>query len=329
MTDLVTGASGFLGSAIVRALLAQGRSVRALVLPNADLANLKDLDVELVRGDVTEPATLVPAVAGIDDVYHAANLYSLWDPESDHVSVNVLGTRHVLAAAHAAGVSRVVFTSSSTTVGSAPPEGAADETGIWDLGGVDLPYFTTKFLAEVECLRAGARGLDVVIVNPGMMIGERDRPTSPSGRWLIEFLNGRLVAVPPVFMNVVDVDDVARGHLLAAERGTSGERYLLTNWNTTAEEFLGRVGALTGRRAPLPVPYEVASAGATVGGAVLDLFGFDTKTTASLVRFAQKRMHCSNAKAVRELGWKTTPIEATLEKAVRWLNASEFVKRRL
>ena len=329
MIDLVTGAAGFLGSAVTRSLLARGRKVRVLVQPNADQSNLKDLDVEFVRGDVTAPETLVPALKCVRTLYHTAGLYALSNDAKEYERVNVIGTRNLLAAAQEAGVKRLVYTSNASTVGSAPPDGVADETGIWDLGPLELPYFTSKHLAETECLRAAAQGLDVVIVNPGMMLGERDRPSSPSGRWLIEFLNGRLLAVPPMYINIVDVDDVAEGHLLAAERGQKGERYLLTNWNTTAEELLTRVGQLTGRRPPLVVPYEVAFAGAAVGGAVLELLGISHATSASLVKFAQLRMHFSNEKAVRELGFNVTPVDATLEKAVRWLNASEFVKRRL
>lgn len=329
MRCLVTGGNGFLGSALCRTLAAHGHAVRALVRPGTQAANLEGAGAEVVYGDITDASSLEPALQDIDWLFHAAALYTLSDDDLLHARVNVLGTRNVLEAAAQAGVKRTIVTGSATNLGSAPPAGATTEDGLWDLGPLNIPYHTSKYLAEVEALRAAARGLDVIIVEPSTMLGERDRVDSPSGRWLVEFLNGRLLAVPPIEMNLVGVDDVALGHLLAAERGGRGERYLLTNWNTTAEAFFTVVGGLVGRRPPLVLPYEVAFAGAAVGGAVLELLGVSANVSASLVRFAHKRMHFSNAKAVRELGFAPTPIEQTIEKAVRWLNASPHVKRRL
>lgn len=329
MRCLVTGGNGFLGSALCRMLVAHGHTVRALLRPGTQAANLEGVAVELAYGDITDESSLAPALEGVDWLFHTAGLYSLSDDDALHARVNVLGTRNVLAAAARAGVARAIVTGSATNVGSAPADGHATEDGLWDLGALNIPYYTSKFLAEAEALRAGARGLDVVLVEPATLVGERDRPDSPSGRWLIEFLNGRLLAVPPIEMNVVDVDDAARLHLLAAERGARGERYLATNWNTTAEGFFTKAGGMVGRRPPLVVPYEVAFAGAAVGGAVLELLGVTANVSASLIRYAHKRMHYANAKAVRELGFEPTPIDQTLEKAIRWLNASPHVKRRL
>lgn len=329
MRCLVTGGNGFLGSALCRTLTARGHAVRALLRPGAQAANLEGVAVELAFADITDASSLAPVTEGVDWVFHTAALYTLSDDDALHARVNVLGTRNVLEAAARAGVARAIVTGSATNFGSAPAGGLATEESLWDLGGLNIPYYTSKYLAAVEALQAGARGLDVVVVEPATLVGERDRANSPSGRWLIEFLNGRLLAVPPIEMNLVDVDDVARMHLLAAERGRRGERYLATNWNTTADAFFAKVGGMIGRRPPLVVPYEVAFAGAAVSGAVLELLGVSENVSASLVRYAHKRMHYSNAKAARELGFDPTPIESTLEKAIRWLNASPHVKRRL
>lgn len=329
MRCLVTGGNGFLGSTLCRLLAEEGHAVRALVRPGAALENLAGLDVEPVTGDVTDLGSLHAAAAGAEWVFHTAGLYSLGADEAVCNRVNVLGTRNLLAAAESAGAARVVVTGSATNVGAAPAGGFADEDSLWDLGPLNLPYLTSKYLAEVEALRAGARGLDVVVVEPSTLVGERDRPDSPSGSWLIEFLNGRLLAVPPIEMNVVGAEDAARGHLLAAMHGRRGERYLLTDWNTTAEALLGKVGELVGRRPPLLVPYEVAYAGAAVSGAVLELLGVTDNVSASLVRFARRRMHYRNTRAARELGFAPRPIDEALERAVRWLNASPHVKRRL
>lgn len=329
MLNLVTGAGGFFGSALTRLLVAQGESVRALLLPGFDPGALSGLAVEIVRGDVTDVQSISAAMRGVDRVFHAAGLHSLNAPYANYVNINILGTRNVLQAAAQASVTRFIHVSHASTVGSAPENGLANEDGIWDLGDLHVPYLTSKFLAEREVFQAGARGLDVVCVNPGVMVGENDDAVSFSTRWLIEFLSGNLLAVPPISLNIVDVNDVAKGALQAALRGRRGERYLLTHWNTTAEELFTRVGQLVGRRPPLAVPYEVAFAGSKVSSAVLDLLGIAPNISDSLVRLASKRMLASNAKAVAELDFEVSPIDVTLEKTVRWLNGSGLVKRRL
>jgi dihydroflavonol-4-reductase len=333
MLVAVTGAGGFLGSALVRVLLEHGHQVRALLRPGGSAERLQAIEPgqrpSLSEADITDPAAMQNVLSDVELLFHAAGLHSLTGDEKLHTSINVLGTRTVLAAAKQAGVRRVVVTSSATTVGSATADSLATEESVWDLGSLGIPYFTSKFLAEVEALRAAALEQDVVIVNPSTMVGERANSASPTARWLVEYLNGRLVAVPPVYMNISDVDDVARGHLAAAEHGKRGERYLLTHWNTTAEEFFTRIGCLVGRRPPLVVPYEVAFAGATVSSAVTELLGLSENVSSSLIRFAHNRMWASNRKAVRELNFTVSPVEDSLEKTVRWFNASGLVKRRL
>lgn len=329
MHNLVLGATGFVGSALVTELLLHGETVTAFLRPESDAQIYRGRSVRIVRGDITDIAALRTAMQGIDRVYHAAGLHTFGDSEERHLAINVLGTRNVMRAAAEAGVKRVVFTSSESTVGSAGVHTAADETGLWDLGALNIPYLTSKYLAEVEAIRAAAQGLDVVCVNPSTVLGDGDRQPTPIGRWIIEFLNGRLPAVPPLDLNVVDVADVARGHWLAAEQGRRGERYILGAWNTTMGELLAKCGELVGRHAPMVIPHEMAFAGATVGGIVLEFLGLQSTITPSWAKFARKRMHVSHQKAARELGYTITPLAETLDRAIRWFNASGMVKRRL
>ncbi len=327
MASLVTGATGFLGRALVRALLQQGETVYALVRPGRQTHALKGLDVEVREADLLDPGALVKAFTGIDHVYHTAGIHRLNATFEDSVRVNVIGTRHVLDAASQAGVQRIVIISNDTTCGSATEAGPADEDTVWDLGSLNVPYLTAAYVAEVEALRAAVRGNPVVIVNPGGMLGDWDLPPSPAGRWLIEYLNGRLPAVPEFYLNIVDVDDVARGALAAMRQGRIGERYLLTNWNTTLGEYLGLAGRLVGVKAPKILPHEVAATNAIVGGRVLQFFGLSPSTSSTLARLARKRLHYNNAKAVRELGFTTTPVEETVDRAVRWFQAAGFLKK--
>lgn len=329
MKALVTGATGFLGSAVVRELLRNGEEVRVLVRPNTNRLNLQGLDVEETLGDITDVASVRRALRGCDRVYHVAALYTLADPPQAYYRINVEGTRNVLQAALEAGVHKAVYTSTIAAVGSARGGSPADEDTVWDLGEFFLPYVTTKYQAEFEAWRACAKGLPVVVVNPTAPMGERDVKPTPTGKLIVDFLNGRMPFYPRMYLNVIDADDVAAGHRLAMEKGRPGERYILGGENVSVRQILAVLSRLTGVPAPRwPIPYPAALVAGFLGDLLLTkLLGRPSIVSLSSVRFLKRPMHASNRKAVQELGLTLTPLEDCLKKAVRWFHAHGYVKR--
>ncbi len=330
MKALVTGATGFVGSSVVRALLASGHQVRALVRAGADLRNIADLKVELVTGDVRDPASLSSAMVGCEQVYHVAALYSYWwSPRQDFYDVNVEGTRNVLRAAQAAQVERVVYTSSVATLGLPRDGSPGTEDTPARLADMISDYKRSKFLAEEVARDFASRGLPVVIVNPSTPVGVRDIKPTPTGRTIVDFLNGRMPAYLDTGLNIVDVEDVAEGHLLAAEKGRVGERYILGHENLTLKEMLDTLADLTGLPAPrLRLPYyPVLGLSYVYAAAYRFLPGRQPQMTPATVRLARKRMFFDSSKAVRELGLRQTPAREALGKAVAWFREHGYVRR--
>jgi len=319
---LVTGATGFLGSALVRQLVVAGESVKALVRPTSDRRNLTGIDVELVLGDITDRASLDAALAGCDRVYHVAGLYDLLGrPARDYYQVNVVGTRNVLAACHAAGVNRVVYSSTIAAIGSAPPgRPTADEESWWDYGSFFVPYITSKYIAEFEAWRWAARGLDLVVVNPGIVIGPGDRRPTPNGRLILAVLRGHLPIVPDLPVSLVDVDDVARGQQLAMARGRRGERYILTGENISLFAAMRQVAEIAGVRPP---PWSVPPWGlralaklskvSPIGWGILACGDYLIKTSCY-----------DSSKAERELGWRASPLRDALARAITWFRDNGY-----
>jgi dihydroflavonol-4-reductase len=327
--DLVTGATGFVGGHVVRALLAESRPVRCLARATSDTRTLAKLSVKLVRRDLRDPGSLKAAVAGTDTLYHCAADYRLGvaDPRELHES-NVAGTDHVLGAAARAGVRRVVFTSSVGALGLRPAGAAADETTPVSIHEVVGAYKRSKFEAERVARAWAERGLHVVIVNPSTPVGERDWKPTPTGRIIVDFLNGRIPAYVDTGLNIVDVRDVAAGHLLAAERGRPGERYILGNRNMTLLELLEALGRLAGRRAPwLRLPHVVPLAAAAVDTLVSRWRGRTPSLSLEAVRMSTHRMFFDASKAVRELGLPQSPVEDALGRAVAWFRENGYVRR--
>jgi dihydroflavonol-4-reductase len=241
--------------------------------------------------------------------------------------VNVEGTRHVLAAARAAGVERTVVTSSVSAVGSAPRGGLADESAIWDLGELGMPYASSKFLGEVEALRAAATGQDVVVVNPSAPIGEWDWKPTPTGDVIVRFLRGRLPAIPNVLNNFVDVEDVARGHLLAAEQGRKGERYILSGANMDSSALMSILERASGRRgSPLRIPHGVAVAASAVTEVAFGAIRQTAPLTSGSAAFLKRRMYFDCAKATRELGYRPGPVEEAFGRAVAWYRSRGYAR---
>jgi dihydroflavonol-4-reductase len=327
MTSLVTGASGFVGHHVVRLLVARGHRVRVFVRPESDRRALAGLPVEIAYGDVRSRTTLREALRGVSRVFHVAADYRLWaKTPQDFYETNVQGTRHLLELASAAGVDRVVHTSSVATIAVPRPGVLPDESTIARLDEMVGHYKRSKLLAEQEVLRAAAAGLPAVVVNPTTPIGQGDWKPTPTGRILVDFLRGRMVAHVETGLNLVAVEDVAAGHLLAAERGVVGERYVLGSRNVTLKELFAMLSRVTDRRAPrATIPHGLALAAAYVSHAVAWIRGTDPAIPIDGVRMARHAMFVDDSKARRELGFEPGPIEPALARAVQWYVDNGYV----
>jgi dihydroflavonol-4-reductase len=326
--SLVTGATGFVGSAVARALLARGRRVRVLARPNSDRRNLGGLAVEIAEGAMEDPRSLARAVAGCRYVYHVAADYRIWVPDpAPMFRANVDGTRDLLTAALEAGAERVVYTSSVATLGLVPGGSATEETpsSVNDMIG---PYKRSKFAAEqVARGLARERGLPVVIVNPSTPVGPGDIKPTPTGRLIVEAACGQMPAFVDTGLNIVHVDDVAEGHLAAAENGRIGERYILGGENMALAEILAEVAQTVGRRPPrLRVPHSVLFPVAVGAELAARITGRDPFVTLDGVRMSRKKMYFSSEKASRELGYRSRPSREAIADAVGWFRDNGYLK---
>lgn len=330
-TTLVTGASGFVGSHVARQLVAAGDQVRVLARPGSDLRALEGVAVERVEGDLRDPASLARAMRGVQRVFHVAADYRLWarDPEEIYRS-NVEGTRSLLGAAHAAGVERIVYTSTVATI-AVPTHGATlpNENTSATLQQMIGHYKRSKFLAEQEAMQAAAAGVPVVIVNPTAPVGPGDWKPTPTGRIIVDFLNGKMPAYVDTGLNVVAVEDVAAGHLLAAEKGSIGERYILGGRNMSLKEILDSLAKIAGRPAPrMKIPHAVALAAAYADQSFSRLTRREPRIPVEGVKMSRHRMFVASDKAERELGYRAGPVEAALQRAVRWYEENGYVRSR-
>ena len=327
MITLVTGASGFLGSHVARQVAARGERVRVLLRPGSQTRAIEGLVVERMAGDLRDAASLVRALEGVSRVYHVAADYRLWarDPQEIYES-NVTGTRNLLEAARRAGVERFIYTSTVATVavprtGSFPNEGTS--AGLDEMIG---HYKRSKFLAEQEAQRAAADGMPVVIVNPTTPVGPGDWKPTPTGRILLDFLNGHMPGYVDTGLNVVAVEDAAAGHLLAAERGQVGQRYILGGRNMTLKEILDVLSGISGRPAPrLRLPHAVALFAGYADTLVSRLLSRVPLIPLEGVRMARHKMFVDCSKATRELGYTAGPVEQALERAVRWYQENGYL----
>lgn len=318
---LVTGASGFVGAAVVRALLARGRKPRVFLRPQSDRRNLRGLDVEPRLGSLEDGGSLAAAVAGCGALYHVAADYRLWvRDESAMYRANVDGTRLLMEAALAQGVARIVYTSSVATLGVIGDGTPSDETTPSTLTDMIGPYKRSKFMAE-EVVRdlVRARGLPAVIVNPSTPVGPGDVKPTPTGRMIVEAASGKMPAFVDTGLNIVHVDDVAAGHVLAEEQGVAGERYILGGEDLSLAEILRRIALLTGRKPPtISVPIPAIWPIAIAAEAWARLSGREPFVTRDGLRMARKKMFFSSAKAERALGYRARPAQAALADAVAW-----------
>jgi len=327
MKALVTGATGFVGSHVARFLAGQGAELRVLVRPTSLTANLEGIAAERVTGDLREPESLRKAMAGCEAVFHVAADYRLWTREPHEMyRSNVEGTRNVIRLAREAGVRRVVYTSSVATMGFSSNGHLADENSPVGLGDMIGHYKRSKFQAEQIALEAGRGGADVVVVNPTTPVGEQDIKPTPTGRIIVDFLKRKFPAYVDTGLNLVDVGEVARGHVAALEKGRRGERYILGGENLTLKQILDKLAAITGLASPrVKLPYAVALATGVVDTAVTGLLlRREPRVTVDAVRMGRKKMFVSSAKAERELGWKLVPVEDALRRAVDWFRSHGY-----
>jgi dihydroflavonol-4-reductase len=330
MKALVTGGTGFVGSHLVRRLLDRGAEVRCLARPSSRLDNLKDLPVEICSGDLRDLDSLKLAAKGVRVIYHCAADYRLWcrDPREMYES-NVNGSRNVCRAAFDESVERVVYTSTVGALGLNGDGRPSDEDTPVAISDMIGHYKRSKFLAEEEVRGWVARGLPAVIVNPSTPIGELDIKPTPTGKIIVDFLNGKMFGYVDTGMNLVDVRDCAEGHVLAAERGRVGERYILGGQNVTLKEMFDSLARVTGVRSPeTKVPHWVAETYARLENFwSVNIASRAPEVPLESVRMSRHKMWFDSSKAVAELGLPQSPIENALARAVEWFQEHGYVKR--
>jgi dihydroflavonol-4-reductase len=332
MTTLVTGSTGFVGSHVARQLVAAGDCVRVLVRRSSKLQALEGLPVERVEGDLRDALSLGRAMGGVRRVFHVAADYRLWTkaPEEIYES-NVEGTKRLFEAAAQAGVERIVYTSTvATLVVPGHDVRLPNEATHATLDQMIGHYKRSKFLAELEAIKAAGAGLPVVIVNPTAPVGPGDWKPTPTGRIIVDFLNGKMPAYVDTGLNLAAVEDVAAGHLLAAEKGRIGERYILGCRNMTLKQILESLASIAGRRAPrVRLPHAFALAAGYADEWFSRLAGREPQIPVEGVKMSRHRMFVASDKAERELGYKPGSVEAALEGAVRWYEENGYVRGRL
>jgi dihydroflavonol-4-reductase len=328
MKALVTGATGFVGAAVARALLGGQWQVRVLARRGSDRRNLQNLNVEVCEGDLGDSSSLEHAAQGCDGLFHVAADYRLGAPDpAELYRVNVEGTRKVLSAAYRAGIRRIVYTSSVATIGIPADGTPGDERSESSLANMIGHYKRSKYLAE-EVVRDAARGgLSVVIVSPSTPVGPGDVKPTPTGQLVLDAAAGKMPAYVDTGLNIVHVDDVAAGHLLAYERGTPGERYILGGQDLSLREILEMIARLEGRKPPrVRLPYGLVLPIAYVAEGFARITGRRGRITLEGVRMSRKKMFFSSAKAARELGYRWRPPVQAFEDAIRWFRANGLLR---
>jgi dihydroflavonol-4-reductase len=326
MTTLVTGAAGFLGSHVARQLVARGEAVRVLVRASSSNRAISDLSLEYVTGDLRDAGSLDRAMAGVKRVYHVAADYRLWAKKpQDIYDSNVGGTKNLLAAAKRAGVEQLIYTSTVATIAVDRPELPNEFTDA-KLEEMVGHYKRSKWMAEREALQAAKEGLPVIVAMPTTPVGPWDWKPTPTGKIILDFLNGKMPGYVETGLNFVGVEECAAGHLLAAERGKVGERYLLGAENLTLKGLLDLLAQITGLRAPgMKIPHGVALGVAYVESAFSRLVGKEPQIPVEGVKIARHKMFVDASRAQRELGFQPGPVLAALERAVRWYRANGYV----
>jgi dihydroflavonol-4-reductase len=327
MNVFLTGATGFVGSHVAHAFAAQGARLRLLIRPTSRLDNLEGLSAETVTGDLRNPDTFRSALGDCDVLVHVAADYRLWvrDPQAMYAA-NVDGTRNLLALARELGVTKAVYTSSVATMGFREDGTIVDENTPVSLDDMVGHYKRSKYLAEQEAIAASHDGQHVIVLNPTTPIGANDIKPTPTGQIVVDFLNRKFPAYVDTGLNLVDVDEVARMHVVAVERGRPGERYILGGENLSLKQILDKMSAITGLPSPtMKVPHSVAMAFAFFDETITGrLRGKEPRATMEAVRMGKKKMFASSAKAERDLGFRIVPVYAALRSAIDWFRAHGY-----
>jgi dihydroflavonol-4-reductase len=328
MKALVTGATGFVGSSLVRELLKDGKEVKVLVRKSSNTKNIDGLDFERAYGDVRDKEAVKSALKGCDTLYQTAALYEYWGPsKKEYYDVNVEGTKVSLQAALEQGVQKVVHTSSVASLGGHGRECLAKEDAEFNAWKTGAHYNISKHVAELEALKFSQKGLPVVVVNPGVVLGVRDIRPTPSGRMILDVLNKKTPGYMDGGGNYVDVEDVARGHILAAAKGRVGEKYILGNANLSVLEFYKLISDVAGMQPPkLKFPYPAVIATSYLYLLIATITRKPPPVTPAFARVGRMCGYFDSSKAVKELGFPQTPIRTTVEKAVNWFRENGYVK---
>ncbi|MGH6882464.1 hopanoid-associated sugar epimerase [Hypericibacter sp.] len=328
MTTLITGATGFVGSALAHKLLARGETVRVLVRPTADRRNLEPLRVEIVTGDLSDPVSLAAAIKGCDTLFHVAADYRLWVPDpAPMFQANVEGTRALMQAAAEAGLRRIVYTSSVATLLPRPDSSPAHEEHAGSAADMIGAYKQSKHAAEVIVRAMIAEGLPVIIVHPSTPIGPRDIKPTPTGKMVVDAANGRMPAYVDTGLNVVHVDDVAEGHILALERGRVGRNYILGSENLSLASILAMVAEQTHRPPPrLKLPHGLVMPIAGLAELWARTTGSEPFATREAVKLARKTMFFTSERAIQELGYRPRPAREAIADAITWFREHGYVR---
>jgi dihydroflavonol-4-reductase len=327
MKVFLTGSTGFVGSHVARAYAAQNAELRLLTRKTSSLSSIEGLSADIVVGDLKQPESLRPAIRGCEALVHVAADYRLWVPDPQQMyAANVEGTRDLLRIAREEGVSRVVYTSSVATMGFKADGTIVNEETPVGLSDMIGHYKRSKFLGEQEAIQAAKDGQQVMILNPTTPIGAGDAKPTPTGRIIVDFLNKKFPAYVDTGLNLVDVTEVARMHVVALERGTPGERYILGGENLTLKQILDRMSAITGLPSPtMKVPHAVAMAFALFDETITGkLRGKEPRATVEAVRMGKKMMFASSANAERDLDFQVLPVYPALREAIDWFIAHEY-----
>ena len=328
MKTLVTGSTGFLGSAILRELLDDGREVKLLVRKDADTANIDGLDVEIAYGDLRDSESLQSALNGCNILYHAAAYYSLWDRDQQLIyDINLEGTRKILEASQKKNLEKIIYTSTVGCIGLNEDTTPANENTFFNKSTLANHYKKSKFQAEQVALQFARNGLPIVIVNPSTPVGPRDIKPTPTGKIILDFLNRKMPAYLDTGLNLIDVKDCARGHILAEKKGVPGERYILGNQNMSLFDILTSLEKITGLKAPrIKMPFWVAlSAGWVCEMVSNHLTGKPPAVPLAGVKMAKYFMYFDSSKAVQELGLEQNSVEKALRQSVNWFKENNYV----
>ena len=329
MTTLVTGASGFLGSHVARQLVARGEDVRVLLRPSSHNHAISDLSLEYVTGDLRDAASLERATKGVKRIFHVAADYRLWARRSkDIYESNVGGTKNLLAAAERAGVEQFIYTSTVATIAVDRPQPPNESTDA-RLDEMIGHYKRSKWLAEQEVLTAAKNGAPIIVAMPTTPVGPWDWKPTPTGKIIVDFLNGRMPGYVETGLNFVGVEECAAGHLLVSEKGKIGERYLLGAENLTLKQVLDILAKITGLSAPKhKIPHGLALTAAYASTIFSRLMFREPGIPVEGVKIARHKMFVDCSRAQRDLGFRPGPVAAALERAVRWYEANDYVSGR-